>query len=251
MRMWSLAKPVEALAVLEVAERQGVRTTPAFEVAMERSLRRSENCSARRMVLELEQLTGGPEGARNAFADVLAESGARAMPGTQRDGAAEQSAHCTAFLEQHGDGLRAPNGVAVLLGTSEWTIRDAIAFAHALGSGRFGGAGERVLATLAQPKLLSEEPGAVFTAATNWGAGEALATFGPAYKSGWGGTQQHDFLAGQYAVVEANGHRVALAVVFHPSEEPDADDPGSTRAPAALAGFYEEVARALPHVGDP
>ncbi len=71
LRMWSLAKPVEAVAALQFASRKRVQLTAGFTLAMERALRRSENCSARRIVLELEQLAGGPAGARVAFAAVL------------------------------------------------------------------------------------------------------------------------------------------------------------------------------------
>ncbi len=189
MRMWSLAKPVEAVAALQFASRKRVQLTAGFTLAMERALRRSENCSARRIVLELEQLAGGPAGARVAFAAVLRDAGARAVVASQREGAAVQSAQCAAFLEREGTGLTDRDGEAVLFGTARWTVIDAVRFARALANGTYGPAGAGVLETMAKPKQLSREPGAVFTADLLWGAGLAFRGYRHAYKAGWGGTQ--------------------------------------------------------------
>jgi hypothetical protein len=248
MRMWSMAKPVEAIAVLSRAADDHVRPTPGFGVAMHRAIQRSENCSARRMVLELQNLTGGTGGARAAFATILREAGARPIVATQEDGPTEQSADCEAFLEHVERGLRAADGVAVLFGTSRWKVTDAVRFAHALADGLYGSAGAEVLSTMSEPKELSEEPGATFTADPRWGAGLAFRDYPLAYKAGWGGTRQGAFLAGQFAIVTVHGRRVAVAAMFHPRTEPQIDDPGETTAPLALEAVFMSVARTLPRL---
>ncbi|HEV2790527.1 MAG TPA: hypothetical protein VGV69_04430, partial [Solirubrobacterales bacterium] len=141
---------------------------------------------------------------------------------------------------------------ALLLGTSEWRVADAVRFMHALGSGAYGHVlSERILNLMREPKersreILPEE----FTAAVDWGAGRALRVLDPAYKAGWGGTQQGAFMAGQMAVVELpSGERAALAVMFHPAVQPGQDDPGLTPAPQALEAVMEPLARRLRGAG--
>jgi hypothetical protein len=98
-----------------------------------------------------------------------------------------------------------------------------------------------------EPKEFSREvlPGE-FTAPVDWGAGRALGRFDPAYKAGWGGTQQGDFLAGQMALFEPrSGDRVVVAVIFHPAVQPSIDDPGLTRAPEALQAVMNALAGEL------
>jgi hypothetical protein len=248
MRMWSMAKPVEAIAVLQRAARDGVRPTAGFRLAMQRALRRSENCAARRMVLELEQLSGGPRGARVAFAAVLRDAGAHPVVASETDAPADQSAECEAFLVRERSGLAEPDSEAVLFGTSRWTVADAVRFAHALGNGRYGAAGPSVLVTMAKPKRLSQERGAVFTADPLWGAGLAFHGYPVAYKAGWGGAQQGAFLAGQFAIVDLDGRRAAVAAMFHPGTQPRIDDPGETPAPQALQETFAAVARAFPRL---
>jgi hypothetical protein len=243
MRMWSMAKPVEAIAVLQRAARVGVRPTAGFRLAMDRALRRSENCAARRMVLELEHLTGGPAAARAAFASVLSEAGAHPTVATETDGPSDQSTDCEAFLSRESAGLSVPDREAVLFGTSLWRVDDAVRFAHALADGTFGVEGASVLLTMTKPKLLSQEAGAVFTASPLWGAGTAFRRYRIAYKAGWGGATRHQFLAGQFAVVYAKRRRAAVAAIFHPSVQPRIDDPGETTAPHALEAIFAAVAR--------
>jgi hypothetical protein len=243
MRMWSMAKPVEAIAVLQLAARAGIRPTAGFRVSMQRALRRSENCSARRMVLELEKLTGGPRSARLAFASVLNEAGANPVVAQEMGRPSDQSSDCETFLKRKSSGLAAPDSVAMLFGTSLWTVGDAVHFAHALGDGVYGAAGTAVLRTMARPKLLSQEPGAVFTAPRSWGAGTAFRGHRVAYKAGWGGVAQRSFLAGQFAIVTVRGRNVAVAAAFHPRVQPTIDDPGATVAAQALEIIFTSVAR--------
>jgi hypothetical protein len=198
------------------------------------------------MVLELQKLSGGTLGARQAFATVLHEASADPVVATQEDGPAEQSADCEAFLERYESGLPAPDSNAVLFGTSLWTVTDAVRFAHALADGVYGRSGGLVLTAMSQPKELSEEPGATFTADPRWGAGIGFRGYPVAYKAGWGGTRQGAFLAGQIAVISLRGRRVAVAAMFHPRTQPAIDDPGETEAPAALNDVFSALAKTLP-----
>ena len=86
------------------------------------------------------------------------------------------------------------------------------------------------------PKLPSREvPPGELTAPLEWGAGTALAGLEPAYKAGWGGSLNGNFLAGQVATVALpGGNHLSLAVMFHPNRQPSRDDPGITAAPAAI-----------------
>jgi hypothetical protein len=246
MRMWSMAKPVDAIAAMKLAAQRHLQLTPAFALALQRAIQRSENCSARRLVLELQHLAGSPAGARRTFAMVLGDAHAHPLVATEEDGPSEQSADCEAFLDEHAAGLPSADGVAMLFGTSRWTVTDAVRFAHALGDGAYGSAGARVMHVMQLPKELSQEPGATFTADVRWGAGVAFRGYRVSYKAGWGGTQQQAFLAGQIAIVTDGRRRVAVAAMFHPSVQPSIDDPGETEAPRALEDVFGAVAEALP-----
>jgi hypothetical protein len=149
-------------------------------------------------------------------------------------------------LAANGNGIRSPFGPALLLGTSTWTVSDAVRFAYALGHGEYGRAGTEVMTLMREPKLPSgEAPPGDHTADPDWGAGKALASYRPAYKAGWGGVQHGNFLAGQIAVFDLHGRTVAVAAMFHPSEQPDRDDPGRTAAPRAVETMFAAVAHAL------
>jgi hypothetical protein len=200
------------------------------------------------MVLELQRLSGGTRGARQAFAAILGDARADPVVATQEDGPAEQSADCEAFLERYESGLPAPDGNAVLFGTSLWSVMDAVRFAHALADGVYGSSGGLILGTMSEPKEVSEEPGATFTADPRWGAGIAFSGYPVAYKAGWGGARQGAFLAGQFAVVTVRGRNVAVAAMFHPTTQPQIDDPGETRAPLALEELFAAVAAIFPQL---
>lgn len=244
MRMWSMSKVVTAVALLRAndwGDAPGEKLSPEVEEALVAAFTRSENCPQRRIVLELQHSLGdSPARAREALAEVLRTAGGEARPGSE---IAPPDAGCVEFLEGQSE-IPDPMAPALLLGTSEWRVGDAARFMHALGEDAYGKATSRmVLSLMREPKQRSREalPGE-FTAPVDWGAGRALGRFEPAYKAGWGGTQQAAFMAGQMALFDPpSGGPVALAVVFHPAVEPSIDDPGLTRAPEAL----ETVMRAL------
>lgn len=238
MRMWSIAKVVTAVALLRELgwETRGGRREPSDQVAaaMQDALVRSENCRQRRMVLGLQSLAGGPEGAQAALREVLRKAGAEAD--LDVDVEAPESL-CYEYLETQRGSIADPFAPTLLLGTATWRIADLARFLHALGSGVYGRAIQaRLLSLMRAPKGRSTEvPSEDFTADLEWGAGNALAGFNPAYKAGWGGTLQDSFMAAQGAAVELeDGRTMVFAVAFHPHTQPPKDDPGLTAAPAAI-----------------
>ncbi len=151
-----------------------------------------------------------------------------------------------AYLQQHAGGVGNPLQPAYQYGTATWTVTDAIRFAHALGSGAYGAAGDGVLGYLSRPKGVSAEAGpGGFTADVAWGAGRAFARWHPAYKAGWGGADRGNFLVGQIAVVRVGGRTAAVAAMYHPSRQPTSDDPGQVDAAVALEALLDDVAKEL------
>jgi hypothetical protein len=158
-----------------------------------------------------------------------------------------------AYLKKQS--IRKPLEPTLLLGTSTWRISDAVRLAHALAQRTtYGGAlSDEVLGLMEAPKYQSREaaPGEL-TAPLRWGAGVAFNGLRPAYKAGWGGIQQHKFLAGQLAVVSLpGGHHLAVAVMFHPDREPIRDDPGLTVAPRAIETVMRAIRNAVFASGPP
>lgn len=247
MRMWSMSKVVTMVSLLRAegwGERPGKALAPEVEDALTGAIERSENCPQRRIVLELQHLTGSTAATRRTLAAVLSDAGASAHVGSE---AAPPEPACLEYLERQHD-LADPLGAALLLGTSTWRIADAVRFAHALAVDRFGAAiSRRVLALMRVPKGRSREVQAgEFTAPPDWGAGRPLADLEPAYKAGWGGVQQRSFLAGQLAIVDfRRAPATAVAVAFHPSAQPVADDPGLTVAPRAIADIVAALRRVI------
>lgn len=248
MRMWSMSKVVTAVALLRAKgweDEPGEELSPEVEGALEAAFTRSENCPQRRVVLELQRASGdSTERAREGLAEVVAMAGGEARPGSE---ISPPDAGCVEFLEGQSE-IPDPLAPALLLGTSEWRVGDAARFMHALGEDAYGKAvSEKILGLMREPKGRSREalPGE-FTAPVDWGAGRALGRFHPAYKAGWGGTQQGEFMAGQMALFQpASGGPVAVAVVFHPAAQPSIDDPGLTQAPEALEAVMSALAEAL------
>jgi hypothetical protein len=243
MRMWSIAKVVTAVALLRQlgwANHAGGEPSSQLTEAMHDAIVRSENCRQRRLVLGLQQLTGGPGGARGAVAEVLAAAGAEAE--LQVDVEAPESI-CDQYLLTQEGSIPDPFAPTLLLGTATWRIADLVRFLNALGKGVYGAAiADRLLSLMRVPKERSTEvPPSEFTADLDWGAGRALTGLDPAYKAGWGGILQGAFVAVQGAVVELpdNG-TMALAVAYHPHVQPARDDPGLTAGPMAI----ERVMRA-------
>lgn len=247
VRMWSMSKVVTAVALLrETGWGGGAGKPPAAEVeeAMESALVRSENCPQRRVVLALQEAADGPLGARRAVGAVLERSGAESRVGEEVQ---PPDPSCVEYLEGQRE-VEEPLAPTVLLGTSTWRVADAARFMRALGSGLYGEAlGERLLATLRRPKERSREiVASEFTARPDWGAARALEDWNPAFKAGWGGSLQGDFLVGQMAWLEPPGAPpAALAVVFSPAVQPPVDDPGRTAGPAAVERAMETAKGAL------
>jgi len=247
MRMWSMSKVATMVALLRSlnwGEEPGKPTSPEVDSALEGAIRRSENCRQRRVVLELQRVTGGVEPARSAMADVFALAGGRPRMDNETEA---PEADCIPFLESQSE-LDDPLAPALLLGTSTWRVTDAVRLAHALATDAYGKAiSGRVLGLMRAAKLPSREslPGEL-TAPLEWGAGVAFAGMEPAYKAGWGGSQNGNFLAGQLAVVPiGGGDHLAIAVMFHPDEQPSRDDPGITTAPDALQTVMASVRSSL------
>jgi hypothetical protein len=238
LRAWSVSKVFTAVALLDRMgwdDERGAPLPPEVSEALERALIRSENCPQRRLTLELQRLTDGTaDSAGEAIGEVLREAGAKRFAVASQSEPPEEL--CTEYMER-AQGVLDPHAAALLAGTSTWTVDDAARFALALGTGAYGKAvSERLLSIMRQPKLRSEEIYELdFTAPLDWGLGAAFGTGRASYKAGWGGTQQGAFVAEQIGVVTSPSRGpVAIAMAFHPNVQPSRDDPGVTRAPAAL-----------------
>jgi hypothetical protein len=101
-----------------------------------------------------------------------------------------------------------------------------------------------------RPKLVSREvdADAMITAPPEWGAGRVFDArcWNVAYKAGWGGSGQGRFLAGQMGAVDlGSGRWAAFAVMFHPSEQPDTDDPGKVQAYQVMEQALTTIKKAL------
>jgi hypothetical protein len=247
MRLWSISKVATMIALFQRLgweDRPG--ETPSRELleALAGAMTRSENCRQRRVVLELQRAAGGIPEARQALAAEFESIGAELQPGSQ---VAPPEALCIPFLQQQRE-IPEPLAPALLLGTSRWRVTDAVRLAHALAIGAFGKAiSEQTLELMAAPKRDSREsePGEL-TAPRDWGAGVVFGDLHPAYKAGWGGSLNGNFLAGQIVVVSLpKDQHLSLAVMFHPDTQPERDDPGITVAPEAIEAVMQTVRSAL------
>lgn len=242
MRMWSMSKVATMIAVLRSlgwAQRPGRPISGELDEALHGAITRSENCRQRRVVLELQRLTGSTTAARDAMRAVFAEAGAGVKVGTQ---IAPPEENCFEYLSTQ-TGLAEPLAPALLLGTSTWRVGDAARLVHALATDIYGAAiSHEVLGLMRLPKLPSREvPTGELTAPLDWGAGESLPPDTP-YKAGWGGSLNGNFLAGQIALAELPGvGRAALVAAFHPERQPSRDDPGITEAPQALDAIFSSL----------
>ncbi|MGC1853497.1 MAG: hypothetical protein WA687_13790, partial [Solirubrobacterales bacterium] len=243
MRMWSISKVATMIALLQLlgwGERPGEMPSAEVASALAGALTRSENCRQRRVVLELQRAAGGIAATRRALAEVLAQAGGRIVPGSQVE--APESL-CVPYLEEQAE-IPEPLAPALLLGTSHWRVGDAARLVHSLAVGTYGTAiSSQVLELMRARKQPSREsePGEL-TVPLNWGAGAAFPGLIPAYKAGWGGSLNGNFLAAQIAVVPiGGGDHLALAVMFHPDAQPSRDDPGITAAPEAVEAVMDAV----------
>jgi hypothetical protein len=244
--MWSTSKVVTAVLLLRQlgwGDAQGGTPSDEVERALEGALRRSENCRQRRVVLEVQARSGSPAATARDLTDLLDQAGAHQVIARRTQG---PDAICAGYLDSQRD-LADPGAQAPMLGTSRWRMSDAARFAQALGAGVYGRAlADRVLAIMRAPKLRSREaPPADYTPALDWGAGRTLTCGRPAYKAGWGGAQARSFVAEQIAVVRRGNRTAAIALAFAPAAQPALDDPGATRAPAAIELVMSRMARDL------
>jgi hypothetical protein len=240
-RMWSTSKAVVTIATLEAVND---RPDPVLRSAMTDAIRRSDNCAIRRVIVGLQdRIDDGLTGTITAFERVLATSGVH-LSRAPETGAVERA--CVRYLDNHqGDLPGSDLGVAPLFGTAEWTQEDAISFAHALSEGAYRAPGVYLLRLMAFPKEPPlEEPSLPDAPPPNWGAGPAFpASWKPAWKAGWGGSQDHPahYLATQIVTLHIGDTPVAVTAIFVPSHEPPNDNPGITDAPDALERMFTAV----------
>ena len=233
-RMWSISKAVATIAALQATHEE---PDPVLQAAIADAIRRSDNCAIRRVIVGLQdRLDEGVAGTVAAFERVLGSAGV-VLARTPQAAAAEQA--CVHYLETHQGGLPGSDlGVVPQFGTAEWTEDDAILFTHALAQGVYGAAGRYLLRLMGMPKQPPlEEPPPPSAPPLDWGAGAVFqAAWQPAWKAGWGGSQDVPprFLAAQIVVLHIAGVPVAVSAIFRPKAEPPSDNPGITEAPQAL-----------------
>ncbi len=244
LRMWSTAKAVTATSALTTAAKKGEQPTSELDAAMRDAIQRSENCRQRRVVLWLQEMTGGPDGAADAVRSTLARTGIDDVDVPQT--AATPDAECIDYL--NASSATNPLGPSLLLGTAKWTAVGASRFSLGLAAGSFGAAGRTVYRLMKLPKQRSREQKdpTAYTAAVDWGAGKAMAGLEPAYKSGWGGVEQRSFIAGQIVALRVHDVYYGVAVFGAPvTTQPVNDDPGKTEVPAAVEDVLELLAPVL------
>ncbi len=237
-------------AVVSIAALQAVQDKPdsVMGSALADAIRRSDNCAIRRVIVGLqEHVNHGVVGTEDAFDGVLEDAGAGSEAAPQA-AAAEQA--CVPYLERHRGRLSSGDlGVVPQFGTAQWSVHDAIAFTHALSDGTYGASGAYLLGLMAEPKEPPlEEPLPPSAPALDWGGGAVFPNaWHPAWKAGWGGSQQHPahFLAGQLVVLHIAHTPVAVVALFLPNLQPTNDNPGITAAPAALERIFVAVRSGL------
>jgi len=245
VRVWSMIKPVTAVALLRARKGQ----VGGLGRYLRGALLRSENCAQRKLVLELQRAQGGIDQAKRALRDTLAAVGGNLVTRQAQISLDGRDCRVPGYdLLSAADAARP----SLFAGTTDWRISDAARFAHGLRGERVFGKNisDRILGLMRQPKLRSREPSADsrITAPLEWGAGTTFRAlcWQVAYKGGWGRNTTVPFTAGQLGTVElGNGRWAAFAVVFHPSKVPPDSDPGKADAPAGLAVALAPVKRKL------
>jgi len=247
-RLWSLSKPVTAVAALRGVEPKG-GPSPGLTTAIADAITKSGNCAQREVALFLQASTGGVAPAKAAFDAVLHDAGV-SLSGLPASSDITGSPECRPHLPEATAELKDPYGPAVQFGTAQWRFSDALRFAHALASGAYGKPGDTVLELMRRPKESAPEGGpADYTASLQEppSAGTFPTAWRPAYKGGWGGRSlpTPDFRATEIVVLDVASHRVALAAAFRPTAQPGSDDPGMTAAPKALSALFATLERAF------
>jgi hypothetical protein len=224
--------------------------------AMTAAIQRSDNCAERGVVLTLQGLPGAD--AKTRFDDVLARAGVTPIGPLQSLPYSEDGVLCPHVLQ--GWGIGHVYDPADAFGTYSWTLRDAVAFAHAIAADDYGQSGDHLLRLMRLHKKYGLEPDATADYSGRLdlppSGGTFPAIWHPAYKGGWGGHAPRpgfpggDFMASQIVVLNVGGQSVALAARFWPNETPSSDDPGKTMAPQALQAIFtrvKDVLATLPH----
>jgi hypothetical protein len=256
MRLWSTAKPLTALTVMVVAQKSHIDVDKGFAEWMAAAFKRSENCPQREMELYLQQLMGMQPSNNSVLArapvkaikNVLTQAAIRdaVVPNTTQpfDGSCSSASHRFQRLPL------ALTQYALQLGTMTWTIRDAVKFAHALANGVYDRHGRRVLDLMRARKAPNREflNGSDSSARLEWGAGNVFRGWKPAYKAGWGGRNDDEFMVVQYVVLRVYGHDIAAAAAFHPSTQPIFDDPRQLNASRAIEAMFGPLRAAIERV---
>jgi hypothetical protein len=250
-RLWSVSKVLTATLLYRVLgwdDQKGEALPGELRQALAGALVRSENCRQRLIVGSLQQRLGGIPELQDALEDLVEKADAAATISSEQQ---LPETDCLPYLERHA-GTADPGAEGLLLGTSEWRVSDAAQLMTALSSGALGeSVGDQVLGWLRQPKLPSREvaPGEL-TVDPAWGAGVALGELRPAYKPGWGGSQQARFLASQLISVKTDAlGQVAIAVNYRPAAQPPVDDPALTPAPPEVEAILGDVGAWLQREG--
>ena len=243
LRLWSTAKAVTAVAALRAAAQTSQGPSADLTKSIEGALERSENCRQRSVVLWLQQMVGGPAEASSAIRAELERAGS--SDATIPEVPAAVPADCVEFLRTSG--VSDQLGPALQLGTATWTPVTASRFAWALAAGELGQPGDRVFSIMRRPKASSREVNdpSGYTADLDWGAGKAMANLRPAYKAGWGGTEQQDFIAGQIVALRTATGSYGVFVFGSPDKQPTVDDPGLTAIPDAVEAVLRRLAPVL------
>ncbi len=251
-KLWSLAKPVVAVALIEVGAERGV---PDY---MRSALTGSSNCGQRIAVNALQEKKKSPGRTVDAVQRMLGQAGISVDPPTEIDTPADGDLACDGFPPEQVEGT---DGVAPKFGTSRWTTIDAARFAAALAEGESGPyprSAEAVMRVMRAPKEASPDVGALSTPEApdraddwdfDWGAGAAFPRWKPAFKSGWGGVSSDDrgsrYLASQLAALDVEGAPVGVAVTFYPDAQPVDDAIGRSEEQLAIEFVMKRIGRQL------
>lgn len=131
MRLWSLSKPVTAATLLRIRAAQRIPIADQLPY-MQRALERSDNCAQREMNLTLQDELGGVAQAAAAIRQTVALTGAHLNTTVDQTDNLGSACITTAYRGiPSADAAR----VALLPGTSTWTVTDALRFIHGLASG--------------------------------------------------------------------------------------------------------------------